>query len=152
MKVLCDHMLGTLATWLRILGVDTAYPTSTTSDEEILKQATAEDRVLLTRDKTLLARAKKAGVHTLHVPATDLESQLRQIITALSLDATLALTRCTLCNTPLVPVAAQDAREHVPPQVFERQKLFWYCPSCRKYYWMGTHYEDMEKRLKSLGK
>ena len=150
MKVLCDHMLGSLATWLRILGVDTAYPSSTVSDDEILQQAEAEGRLILTRDKTLVARAKKAGLPVLLISSTTLFVQLQQAVEALSLDAAGALTRCTICNTPLAPVEAAEAKPHVPPKVFASQKQYWYCPSCKKYYWMGTHYEDMEKKIASL--
>lgn len=152
MKALCDHMLGTLATWLRILGVDTSYPSNTTSDEEILHQAETEGRVLLTRDKVLAARAKKTRVSAFLIHGTDLETHLRQVIDAFSLDLSRVLTRCTLCNSPLVSATPEDAHEHIPPRVFERQKEFWFCPSCRKYYWKGTHYEAMEKRLKTLEK
>ena len=152
MKVLCDHMLGSLATWLRILGMDTVYPSSTESDDEILRHAEAEGRLILTRAKVLAARAKKAAVPVLLISSSTLAVQLEQVTKDLSLDAAGALTRCTVCNTPLVPVEAVEAQPHVPPKVFARQKQFWFCPSCKKYYWMGTHYEDMEKRIASLMK
>jgi uncharacterized protein with PIN domain len=47
-------------------------------------------------------------------------------------------------------VDPSEAEKHVPPKVFARQTRFWFCPSCQKYYWMGTHYEDMEKRIAVL--
>ncbi len=152
MKVLCDHMLGSLATWLRILGVDTAYPSNTMSDDEILRCAKVEGRFILTRDKTLAVRAKKAAVPVMLISSSTLAAQLEQAVEALSLDAAGALTRCTVCNTLLVPVDAVEAQPHVPLKVFARQKQFWFCPSCKKYYWMGTHYEDMEKKIAALMK
>lgn len=152
MKVLCDHMLGSLATWLRILGVDTVYPSNTVTDDEILRQADGEDRLILTRDKTLVARAKKAALPVVLVSSPMLAGQLEQVIGALTVNAGEALSRCTVCNTMLVSVEAVEAESHVPPTVFARQKEYWFCPSCTKYYWRGTHTEDMEKKIASLMK
>jgi len=75
---------------------------------------------------------------------------LKQVIEALPVEESAVLSRCTICNTLLVPVDSSEAEKHVPPKVFERQTRFWFCPSCQKYYWMGTHYEDMEKRIAVL--
>jgi uncharacterized protein len=143
-------MLGSLATWLRILGVDTAYPANTVTDTEILQQAKKEGRTLLTRDKLLAERGKKAGIPVVFFSDTSLDVQLRQTVAALSLDAAAALSRCTLCNAVLKPVSAQEAQPHVPARVFARQTRFWFCSACQKYYWMGTHYKEMEKKIKSL--
>lgn len=143
-------MLGSLATWLRILGVDTVYPSNTVSDNEILQQARQEDRMILTRDKVLASRARKEKIPVLQVTSTDLNSQLEQTVKALSIDSTQILTRCTLCNSSLVPVPGDQARPHVPLRVLERQTKFCFCRTCQKYYWMGTHYEAMEKKIKSL--
>ena len=38
MKFLCDHMLGTLAKWLRFLGNDVVYP-SPIDDNELIAMA-----------------------------------------------------------------------------------------------------------------
>ena len=59
MKLLCDHMLGSLAKWLRIFGFDTLYPDATTNDDEVLHIAKAEKRLLISRDKELITRGKK---------------------------------------------------------------------------------------------
>jgi len=143
-------MLGSLATWLRILGVDTAYPSNTVSDNEILKQAKQEGRILLTRDKVLVARARKEGIPVVHITSTELDTQLQQAIKAMPLDASRVLSRCTICNQVLRPVLREEAKPFVPPRVFERQARFWFCAVCQKYYWQGTHYEEMEKKIKAL--
>jgi uncharacterized protein len=143
-------MLGSLATWLRIFGVDTVYPSNTVADDEILQQAKKEGRVLLTRDKLLAARGKREGIPVVFFSDTDLGVQLQQAVSALSLDASMALSRCTICNNILKQISAKEAQPYVPPRVFARQTRFWFCAACQKYYWMGTHYEEMEKKIKAL--
>lgn len=59
MKFLCDKMLGTLAKWLRIYGFDTFYANSEIDDEGLMEIAKKEKRVLITRDKDLIIKAKK---------------------------------------------------------------------------------------------
>ena len=42
MKLLCDHMLGSLARWLRFMGYDTAYPPPG-PDRELVDRLSALD-------------------------------------------------------------------------------------------------------------
>lgn len=58
MKFVADHMLGRLAKWLRILGFDTLFLTDV-PDEEILKKARGENRIILTRDRALAKEAPR---------------------------------------------------------------------------------------------
>jgi uncharacterized protein with PIN domain len=150
MKLLCDHMLGSLAKWLRIFGFDTFYPDATTNDDEVLHIAKAENRLLLSRDKELIIRGKKAQLRVLEIQTTDLDTQLAQVLTYIPIDHTQVLTRCTLCNTPLITVEKKAIKTHVPPKVFETRDSFWYCSVCDKYYWMGTHYENMIEKISKL--
>lgn len=150
MKVLCDHMLGSLAVWLRIFGVDTAYPALDSTDEAILAQAKAEGRMLLTRDKKLSSRAQRQGVHAVYLPSTDLDDQLRTVVPMIGIDSKLLLTRCTQCNAVLASLEKDNAAGLVPPKVFATQERFWVCPVCQRLYWEGTHAADMRKRIAAL--
>jgi uncharacterized protein with PIN domain len=150
MKLICDHMLGSLAKWLRIFGFDTLYPDMTTNDDKVLDIAMAEKRLLISRDKELLIRGKKIQLDVLEIQTTDLDKQLAQVITRIPIVRTEVLTRCTLCNTPLVSVEKKAMKTHVPPKVFESRDQFWYCSACNKYYWMGTHYENMIEKINIL--
>lgn len=150
MKLLCDHMLGSLAKWLRIFGLDTVYPDATTNDDDVLKIAKHDDRLLISRDKELICRGKKALVNVLEIQTTDLTEQLRQVLLKIKIDTEQVLTRCTLCNTPLVSVEKKAIKGFIPEKVFETRDDFWLCPVCHKYYWMGTHYEDMMKKIHEL--
>ncbi len=145
MKLLCDHMLGTLAKWLRFMGYDTAYP-GPLSDTEILQLASAENRIVLTRDKELSTR--RPG--TVRVRSDDLEEQVREVASALGLRAIDPLSRCSLCNTVLETVSPEDASDSIPSGVRERQQTFWRCPSCKRVYWQGSHWTKMIERLNEL--
>ena len=150
MKFICDHMLGSLAKWLRIFGFDTVYPDMTTNDDIVLDIAKAEQRLLVTRDKELLIRGKKMQLDVLEMPMTTLDQQLELILTRVPLDSSRVLSRCTLCNTPLISVKKETMKPHVPPKVFETKDEFWFCSVCKKYYWMGTHYEKMMEKINTL--
>lgn len=150
MKLLCDHMLGSLAKWLRIFGFDTVYPDATTNDDSVMQIAKEEKRLLISRDKELLQRAKKAQIPFLEIQTTNLTEQLTQVLTTIPLDEKSILTRCILCNTPLLSVEKKDIKKHIPEKVFKTRDEFWLCPVCHKYYWMGTHYENMMGKIKKL--
>lgn len=150
MRLLCDHMLGSLAKWLRIVGCDTFYPDAATNDDEVLQCAKQEERLLISRDKELLQRAKKALIPVIEIHTTNLSEQLAEVLKRISLDRTTILSRCTLCNTPLVSVEKEVVKMSVPEKVFKTRNDFWFCPVCKKYYWMGTHYENMKEKINRL--
>jgi len=143
-------MLGSLAKWLRIFGFDTLYPDATANDDEVLQIAKAEKRLLISRDKELITRGKKVQLNVLEIQTTNLNEQLVQVLTYIQIDSTQVLTRCTLCNTPLISVEKKAIKTRVPLKVFETRDQFWYCSVCNKYYWMGTHYENMIKKINEL--
>jgi uncharacterized protein with PIN domain len=141
-RLLCDHMLGTLAKWLRFMGYDTAYP-GPLDDTELLALAEREDRVLVTRDKELAGRSARA----LRVRSDELDEQVREVASALGLKLVDPLSRCSLCNAPLVPARLEDIGDLVPEGVRARHAAFWQCPSCHKVYWQGSHWDKMVERL-----
>lgn len=146
MKLLADSMLGSLGRWLRLLGYDTVIAHSE-PDWQIVRQARAEARVILTRDREL---AQRQGVQTLLVLADDLDAQLAQAARALPLPRPQPGTRCLHCNAPLQPVSHRDVAGDVPPYVFATQASFRRCPDCRRVYWRGTHWLKIEARITAL--
>ena len=142
MKLLCDHMLGSLARWLRFMGYDTAYP-EPGPDRALVERVRLENRILLTRDKELAGRV--AGAIQIH--SDNLEEQIREVATALPLRLVDPLSRCSLCNELLVPAPLEEVNDLVPEGVRSRHQLFWRCPSCRRVYWQGTHWDKMVARL-----
>ena len=143
MKLLLDGMLGRLAKWLRILGYDAAYFPDL-DDNQLVRLARAEGRILLTRDKEL---ARRRGLDCLFVESDGLESQIKQVVTALPLEAKRPFSRCPVCNTPLQRVEKSSVKERVPPFIFRTQNHFSLCPQCDRIYWQGTHWANMRNEL-----
>jgi uncharacterized protein with PIN domain len=146
MIFLADHMLGSLARWLRFFGFDTAYP-EVLPDKMLIAIAKREGRTILTRDKEL---AKTKEIETLYIESVELEKQLTQVFETYNLKIDSAFSRCSLCNSILKPVKKSDVKEKVPEKVFLRQNEFWMCKECKKYYWQGTHYLGIKAKIKEL--
>ena len=144
-KFLCDHMLGTLAKWLRFLGYDVAYP-GPLEDSALIGAVEREERVLLTRDRELAGRVPGS----LYVTSHDLDEQLLAVARTFDLQHEGLLTRCSVCNTTLRDVPKADVRDKVPEGVFERQDEFWHCDGCGRYYWHGSHWDHMTTRFREL--
>lgn len=149
-KFLADRMLGKLVKWLRILGYDTTYP-SFNDDLSLILTARQESRILLTRDANLIKRRNICDF--LFIESDHWEEQLSGIIKGLKLKINLNLnifSRCSLCNTPTKDVDKKEVENYVPSYVFSTQNRFVYCPSCKKYYWRGTHWQRMTQKIKEL--
>jgi uncharacterized protein with PIN domain len=143
MKFIVDGMLGRLAKWLRILGYDTAFSPSL-DDDQLVRLARAEGRLLLTRDRGL---ARRRGLQCLLIESHHLEEQLDQILTELALTGEHPFSRCPVCNTPLQKVEKPELEGRVPPYIFRTHKDFSLCPNCDKIYWPGTHWARMREKL-----
>ena len=144
MKFIADVMVGKLARWLRILGYDVLY-NNRFEDNEILRIAHDEGRVVLTRDVELHHRA---GSNCLLVADDDYNEQIRQVIAAFRLREFAVLTRCAECNTPLVDVDKESVFLRIPPFVYLTQDRFALCPTCDRVYWQGTHADEMIEKTK----
>jgi uncharacterized protein with PIN domain len=148
--LIADAMLGGLARWLRVLGLDVAYDPAL-DDAALVRLAAGEGRVILTRDRRLVLR-RLARNHLL-VASGEVGAQLRQVLAELAIapDPARLLSRCLRCNLPLVPLAAEQARERVPPYVASTRERFRECPRCGRVYWSATHVERMRERLARFG-
>ena len=146
-RFVVDGMLGSLARWLRMLGYDTDYANQR-DDPELVRIARAEDRVLLTRDREL---ASRRGVRTLLVESQLLDDQLAQVTTAFPLPPGTHPGRCSVCNTVLVEATREEVAHRVPRYVLRRHPYFHRCPGCNRVYWRGSHWRNMQARLRRSG-
>jgi uncharacterized protein len=141
-----DEMLGSLARWLRLMGYDTRYERDS-SDTDILLRAREDGRVLLTRDKKL---AERAGMQGLYINVRELDDQIEQVGAAFGLTFDEDLSRCTACNGELIAISKEEAFEGVPQGALLSNEVFFRCRSCGKFYWKGSHWRSIRKRLGPL--
>ena len=150
-RFLADCNVGRLARWLRALGYDASYHTRI-DDSELVREAAAENRVVLTRDRDLTRRRviQTGVVRAVLIRDDDVISQLRQVFSELGLELKDALTRCIECNSELVSRVPATVVERVPPYVRSTQSRYAECPECGRVYWAGTHWQRMREVLLGL--
>jgi uncharacterized protein with PIN domain len=140
MNFIADAMLGSLAKRLRLLGFDVLYD-HTLADDEILRIALEQGRIILTRDTGLAARPL-ARNHVLII-SDHVDDQVHQVLDAFSLIAAGLLTRCSVCNQQLSPLDRDIARDRVPEYVLRTVTTFFECRGCGRVYWEGSHVKNM---------
>lgn len=143
-RFIADHMLGSLARWLRMMGYDTVYDKKM-ADDAIASMAKQEERFILTRDRDL---AKDSSAF--YIEADDLDLQLKAVSEKFGLKANDDLIRCSVCNGDLTDLPKSDAKGHVPEGAFDGNEKFWKCGRCGKIYWKGTHWNGITDRFKRL--
>lgn len=144
-----DCMLGRLAKWLRILGVDVAYQAAI-DDAQLIELARQQQRCLLTRD-TRLVQQRWVRDHHLFLQDDEWRLQLLQFVETFGApQREMWLTRCVRCNTPLGELSKERASSQVPAYVARTQESFKSCPDCRRIYWQGTHKDRMLAELSAL--
>ena len=145
-------MLGTLAKWLRLFGFDTFYANAEMDDDELLEMAEKENRVLITRDKELIIRAKKKNIQIVEMISIDLDEQLSVILKNVDVDEKAVLSRCSLCDTILNEIKRDEVKNKVPEKVFRNNDRFWFCSKCDKIYWRGSHYDKIQSKINKIKK
>jgi uncharacterized protein len=150
-RFLADCNVGRLARWLRALGYDASYHPRI-DDAELVREAAAESRVLLTRDRDLTKRRviQTGVVRAILIRDDEVTAQLRQVFKELGLELKEALTRCIECNSELQARGASTVAERVPPYVRKTQSRYSECPDCGRIYWAGTHWQRMREVLAGL--
>jgi uncharacterized protein len=147
-KFYCDEQLGKLARWLRIIGQDTAFARDI-ADDELLRRARAELRIVLTRDTRLAARAD--GVEVVWLTENYPFHQLREVVELFAGRLVIRVfSRCPDCNGEVEAVAKDAVRDLVPPFVFMSQERFTRCRSCGKIYWQATHHARIDLQLRQV--
>ncbi len=150
---LCDRMLGKLCRWLRFLGFDSSF-TPDIKDRLIIQIAHRENRILLTRDKGI-SRMNLMNIGFMLIHAVDLESQLAEVNKKYDLIQNAVkndtiLNRCSICNNILIEAEKKVVKKGVPEGIFSVENNFWHCGKCNKYYWPGSHYEEILKKIETL--
>ena len=144
---LLDVMLGSLASYLRMCGHDTAYALDrgVEADGDVLDLASAEGRTVLTRDVGLARRADRSILLTERDP----RNQLRELAAAgVALDLRERPSRCGRCNGPVEPVPAEEATPDYAPEPSETPQRR--CTVCGQVFWKGSHWDRVRETLAGL--
>jgi uncharacterized protein len=135
-----DVHLGVLARRLRLLGLDTVYANDA-ADDDLVSQANADRRVLLTQDRGLLCRRRLwAGAYVRGDRPGD---QLRDVLDRFTLPLA-PWTRCTACNGLLRPAAKPAVESLLEPGTRRSYQDFAQCQACDRVYWRGAHAARLE--------
>ncbi len=136
-----------------MLGFDTIFFTGD-NDSEMVAEALAEDRMILTRDTQLMKRQviTSGQIKAILFRTDDPEKQMRQVIETLQLDESCPFTRCLECNVALEERTKEQMKDRVPPYVFRTQEQYMECPSCHRVYWRGTPWQAMTRTLREFDK
>jgi uncharacterized protein with PIN domain len=147
-RFVLDTHLGKLATYLRMLGFDALYRPDY-HDRELLVIATGEQRILLSRDRQLIASEELTRAYL--VRETDPHAQVREVVGRFDLRGSLKpFIRCMRCNTLLQPIEKEAILGRLPPRIQEMYDEFQVCPSCDRIYWKGSHYGRMSEFIQIL--
>lgn len=134
---LADAMLGKLARWLRLLGIDCAWEPHV-ADETLVRRGVEQGRVILTRDRRLPDEWRVSHVHVLRTD--DSFEQLREVLRRFDLAASLRpFSRCSECNVPLERASPEQVAGRVPARIAAGQDDLRACPTCGRVYWEGSH-------------
>lgn len=142
-----DVHLGKLARLLRMLGFDTIYKTNFSKDE-LLKIAGDQSRYVLSKSPYFL---KSANITFYQIKSSDSYQQLKEVIDHFHLKPSFnSFSRCLYCNAVLEKKEKAEVTTSLLPQTKKHFTEFWQCPTCKKIYWKGSHYERMMKEIEKL--
>lgn len=108
-----------------------------------------EERIILTRKARL---SERAGFKVVHIKGDLVKEQLRQVLNELRLkiaDEDM-FTRCVICNVLLEGVKKEEAKDKVPPFVYETHNDFVKCGRCGRVYWQGTHWGNVREYIDGI--
>ena len=149
MRFITDGMLGKLTRWLRMLGQDVKYLKSL-EDEELIKIAKAESRIILTRDFKLYQQAMTQGSTAFLVEGSTEAEKLANLAKRfnISLEFDVTVSRCPKCNSRIKSASKEEVISKIPEATSSYYDEFWKCSGCGQVYWRGSHWKRIEKTLR----
>ncbi len=148
-RFVLDVHLGKLSVLLRMLGLDALY-CNTFTDQRLSQICEQENRILLTRDRSLLMRNTVRHGYCVRSPHP--YEQVVEVVRRLDLPAKCSpFTRCLRCNKKLAESAEENLRDRLPEFVRQHYSHFRECPLCGHIYWRGSHWQRMNAFVEKLG-
>ncbi|OGF67425.1 MAG: hypothetical protein A2Y62_15820 [Candidatus Fischerbacteria bacterium RBG_13_37_8] len=148
MKFIADVMLGKLAKWLRIAGIDVLY-NNKNNDDQLVIISNNQKRILLTRDRKLAVDKRLKEVILIENELID--KQLKEFFEKTHYKELDFFTRCILCNEMLeVVIKKHEIKEKVPIYTYLTHDEFSICNKCGRIFWKGTHRNNMKRKFEEL--
>jgi uncharacterized protein with PIN domain len=147
-KFILDVHLGKLANYLRMLGFDALY-NNDYSDSRIVSIATAEKRIILTRDIGILKI--KEVTHGYWVRSQNPRTQLKEVLHRFDLKSSVRpFYRCMTCNGLIKKVTKESIQDRLDEMTKKYYNDFYLCSSCGKIFWQGSHYDKMKRFIEEI--
>lgn len=143
---IADCHLGKLAKYLRAMGFDTLF-FNTIDDNDLIELAKRDGRVILTRDRDL---HKRESAPTFYLEPIDNLEQLKALEEHFSLKSYNLAGRCIVCNTQLNKIEKSKIEHMLPKKVKHMFSNYEICPTCKRIYWHGDHYNRMMSIIDSV--
>ncbi len=147
-----DAMLGNIAKKLRLMGYDSRY-SADIEDDELIKLAKNDKRIIISRDEDLIRKALKRGIKSILIKNKEEIDQFREIINKsnlkiIKIDGDRA--RCPKCNSKTKSISKKNIHKKIPNKVLENNEKFWECNICDQIFWEGTHIKNLQKFVGEL--
>jgi uncharacterized protein with PIN domain len=140
--------LAFLVQWLRVLGVDVQLwdkrKTFVVGEEAVVQWVPYPLPIEGTKSQTII------------LSSSTREALLKEFfeVTGTHPDSSRMFTRCLRCNSPLVSLTPDEAKQkwpELPDYVYQTQKRFNWCDRCGQLFWAGTHVRNMIRTLEEWG-
>ncbi|KDO31987.1 hypothetical protein SPRG_03204 [Saprolegnia parasitica CBS 223.65] len=146
-------MLGRVAKWLRMTGIDVLHWDKCDEKSNMLIQATVEHRIVLTRDRKLAKQRQALACYV--VLSDNIEAQFQEIKKHFSIEfkEETFMSRCAKCNGKgfrIVPLEEVRVGDDVPARVLETVTDFWACLLCAQLYWVGPKYSTAHAKMQEI--
>ena len=152
MLFLVDAMLGNLAKKLRLFGFDTEY-LSDIEDSDLIEKAKKENRIIISKDRNLVNRAKKNGISSVYIAKNNEIEQFLEILKNISLELKEIsgdTARCTKCNSLTSQIDKSEIKNKIPQRILDYNDKFWKCDGCDQIYWEGTHIKNLQEFVNKI--
>jgi len=116
----------------------------------LIIRALRDERIIITRNHRL---PEARGLRVLLIRSEKIKAQVAEALEALKIkpDENAMFSRCIICNEKLAVIAKEQVKDKVPEYVFNTQENFITCPKCKRIFWQGTHWGNVNDALKELG-
>ena len=147
-----DAMLGNIAKKMRLMGFDVKY-SSNIDDDELIRIAQNEKRIIISRDGELIKKGLGMGIKSVFLKNKKEIEQLREIVNKLNskkIEISGNRARCPKCNSETKLVLKKDIHKKIPEKILEFNDEFWQCKLCDQIFWEGTHIKNLQRIVGEL--